>query len=788
MDNPIKKSRTVNYFESNPIEQKELEKKRAAEEALEKLEKKSTSKSQDQQAPEREEAAVKVSKEKPSQAEAQNSSHGEDEKIHKSRRVKKALTVGLIGLFIILLLVGGCFGLGLYETYLKKVEIEKVLKGDVSVVLNLNTDTEFEQYKLLDEHLKKFPGYALMEKELDDVGEGKSPSQFIQDKLKENNLNFHEDIQAVIGKDLFVLFPNLESLEKSVRHRMSSIESDPIAFLGEVLGKNQSENGHIAQISEENKVLGMTTDYYAMGSEEVFEMDPIDFIIASPIKDLREAKRVLGKIKSDKEAYETQEKKLEGYTYFEIKKLNYQRDKTIPFDVNKTYHALIGGNWVMSTAEGYLQEMITERKSNHAFSSFKGPFKKETKKMVTLSENQYFKNVLKEIKGKDEKNILTGYFQVNFKKFFSIPEVQSTEYFKYPEKFTGGFIFKAEQEGIAFRTVSNQISLENAKNSPHGQGLVEKIPEVVDGRFTDIYLETENVKDLYYDFKRNNLTKEGLEEWESTRKQMSDTIGVDFEKDLIDQLSGNVAMAVFAKRGLEPEGAIIADIADKDKVVESARKMIEMVKSTYMGIMFLTPFSTGQGQGWETTPSPIGDLPGIGQNEEMKKLMEEITNSQLVETPTENGTIYSYKLPGTEFSFDFGFSENVLVLGSHFAAVNELLSELKSNAAPKLVASEDYNLPAPYLFSEGYSRAYVNTFGLWNAVDYYLNHFALAETEQDKDMFFAIGSIVRTFNIMGAVDATSQDGKSAKSSVYMNVKELPEEEKSRAESILEKNL
>ncbi len=775
-ENPFQRARTRNYFENNPLD----------------IQKQSSSQTKD--------SRVEIKKSDMPEKSVKNGSLSEDEKIMKLRRTRNAVIFGSAGIALLFLVVIGFLGIEFYDTYLKKIATEKVVKGEVNVVLKINTDVDFEQYQLLDEHLKKFPGYELLEKELDETGKGKSPSQFIQDKLKENNLNFQNDIRPVLGQDLYVLIPNLESLEKNLWHRMAFLKDNTNALLNRQAEEHRIQKGFLAQSEisqskDESKVLGTTTDYYAM-NKDVPKMEPLDFIIASQIKDLKEAKRVLNKIKLDKSTYKVKETKLKGYIYYQIENLKCKSDKTVPFDVNTTYHALIGRNWVMSTNENDLKEMIRQRKKDHVLTMLKGPFIKKTQEMMVLENSCEFKNVMDEIAPQKEKGIILGYFKVNFKKFFDIPQgheesygYSPTKYFKYPEKFVFGFLFKVEQSGIALRSVSNQVSLKNAAKAPYTQGLVEKIPTMVDGRFTDVYFENENVKDLYYNFKENNLTKEGLDEWNKIRKEVDDEVGIDFERDIIDQLNGNVAAALFAKRELEPEGAIIAEIENKERIVESARKMIEMVKTAYIGMLSI---GSGSSLYMPQQQENIGDYsinsyyPGTSEDQEqMNALIETIRNSQLTETQTEQGTIYSYKLPETSFSFDFGFSGNILILGSHFAATKEIMGELANGSVPKLADDENYRTVSSYIFPEGYSKLFVNTFGVWNMFEYYFNQFGLFDQQEDKDMFFAIGAIVRTINLIGSVNATSQDEQSAKSSVYFNIKELPKEVKDRAECLLE---
>lgn len=53
------------------------------------------------------------------------------------------------------------------------------------------------------------------------------------------------------------------------------------------------------------------------------------------------------------------------------------------------------------------------------------------------------------------------------------------------------------------------------------------------------------------------------------------------------------------------------------------------------------------------------------------------------------------------------------------------------------------------------------------------------------DNLYAIGSIVRTVKLVGASDAVSEGNGNVMSSLYLNIEELPAEEKQKAEAIIQ---
>lgn len=779
--------RTMNYFENDPEQEKKKQK-------TELQSKKPTDIPKPKTVPtSKPKSEVPLSTKKIPSEKIKNGGESEDIKIEKSRRNKNVLVYGLIGLGVIVLLVGGLFGVELYDTYLRKVSTEKILRGDVSVVLKVNSDANFSQYQLLDEHLKKFPGYSLLAKELDETGEGKTPSEFLKDKLSEHNLNFQQDIQAVLGGEVYVLLPNLKTLEQSFQRRITMLKGRSRQAFDMGLQRKRDELGLIAESpidssDDQSRVLGLTTDYYSVGDDQP-SIDPLDFIMGAQIKDLKEAKRVLEKISADSDNYEVKEIKYQGYIYFKVENLKYENKDDQIFDISTTYHALVGGNWIMGTDEEDVKEMIMRRKNNHILSIVKGPLQKKTNLTPILAENHRFIGVSEEIMEGDKENILSVYFNVNFKKFFEIDEDKNDydipQYFKYPEDLVGGLVFRAEKEGLVFRSVTNQISFEGVANESFSKGLVEKIPTIVDTRYTDVLVENEDVKKMYYSFKKENLTKDGLEEWNNLIKEVNDGIGIEIERDIIDQIEGNAAFGLFAKRELEPEMAFFVEIKDKDKVVDSARKLIEMIKTTYIGLL-----SMGSGMYMSNDYDENGMYVGgnnslVEQQDKANAAVEAVMESQLIQTEAENGTIYSYKLPDTLFSFDFGFSENVLILGSHYSAVNDLLGEFQSNTAPKIATDETFQNITQKVYPQGYSKLYVNTLGVWNSIEYYLKTYFPTDSQEEKDSIFAAGSVFRTINSISGVDAISGDGKSVKSALFLSIKELPAEEKARAEKIID---
>ena len=59
-----------------------------------------------------------------------------------------------------------------------------------------------------------------MKKEIDDVGDGKTLSQVIQDKFKALNIDFQEDVKAVLGEKAYVVVSDISPLGKNLNNKI----------------------------------------------------------------------------------------------------------------------------------------------------------------------------------------------------------------------------------------------------------------------------------------------------------------------------------------------------------------------------------------------------------------------------------------------------------------------------------------------------------------------------------------------------------------------------------------
>ncbi|GEM_PF-1154001 len=764
--------------------------------------------------------SVSVSKTPDSSIVISNVSPLEDhEKNAKVAKFKKIFIFSGVFVFI-LFLVGGYFGLEAKDIYFKKVPLEKVLKGGGQVVFDINSNADFEQYKYLDDNLRKFPGYKLLEKELDDIGEGKTISEALHEKFAEHNLSFNDDIKPVLGDKTLVVVPTVAPLTNELQKLAfdAGDKAKNILRKKELDGKvaNAEDALAVGDIAEAGrvKVLGLTSDFYADKSIEPEEKpEPVDFMIGAKIKSLKDAKRVLDKIMGDKNKYEVTEIKFEGYTYYKItRKLEDDDLNDMLISVKDTFHALIGQNWIMATKEADLKEMISARKAEHTLSKMTF-WKKSDSKMQTLSQDGDYNFVKRDLTVASQEGIVSVYTKLS-EDLLNPPSdstnqgYQPKTYFKSQEKdLLIGFLFRVTPDGIVLRSVSNQINLSGIKNAPMASGLIQKMPRKVTNKWTDVYAETAGIKNLYYNFKKNNLTEDGIDAINEAREGIKTAFGVNFdlETDLIDHFSGNIALAAFTARNLAPHAFVIVEIDDKDQMLESVQKIVATIKKIQLMPYQMMMERETRANSAPTVPGGTSQDISISVNRgltpETKKQYEDkakaIMESQLVEIQTEVGPVYQYKFPvapGTEeFSINCSFGDGTMMFGTDQAVVTDLVKEFGTGNAVKLTKAEDFNRIVSNIYPDGYSKSFITPLGIWNGISYYMEKLSstmgVRMGDEERDIVTAVGTVFKTINSVAStqvVSPVSDESAFNKAAIYIDIKEAEKEEKEFAEKILEK--
>lgn len=745
-----------------------------------------------------------------------NGSASKDHERKSKISMKKKVFILGGSLLFLFFIIGGFFGLNAMDVYVTKVPLKEILKGEGEVVVSLNSDTNFQQYKFLDDNLRKFPGYKLIEKGLDDVGEGKTISQAFQDELAAHNLSFDEDIKPVIENETVVVIPTIEPLTnelqrltfdagKRAKHALRFKELDGrIATTEDALMEGDiTEAGKI-------KVLGLTSDFYTEGMVETEKkVEPVDFIIGAGLKSLKSAREVLNKIKGDTAKYEVSEVKFEGYTYYKVSQKIEEDDlNEYLLSVKDTYHALIGHNWVMATKEADLKEMISARKENHILSKM-AFWKKSEVRMRNLASDQNYNAIKKDLSVQSQESLLSVYLKTDMNDLIpsANPESEQKQFFRTTEEdLLLGFLLRVTPDGLVFRTASNQLNFNGVQNVPIETGLIGKMPQKVANRWTDVYSETANIKDLYYNLKKNNLTDDGITAFNESREEMKQTIGTDFdfEADLIDHFNGNIALAAFTSEGLAPHGSLIVEIDDEVAMLNSVNKIVEMIKKAQLlsyQMMMGSPYEMNM-EGHSIDPSSmdtkeedLNTMPAspFGMSAETKARYEEkikaIQESALIEKQTTAGSVYVYQIPEMpEISLNCAFSEGKMMIGTNQDVIVDLVKEFENEDSIKLAKTEDFTRVTQNIYPEGYAKSLITPLGVWNGISYYMENFigVGAQDEETREAMDAIRTFVKTIDSVSTIGVVSEDSSVVKSAVYIDIKEVGAEEKEYAERILEK--
>ncbi len=741
-----------------------------------------------------------------------NGSPVEDNKRNKKNKILKSVLMFSAIFSSILLLAGVYFAIEAKDVYLTNIPLEKIIKGDAQAVFSINSNVDFEQYKYLDDNLRKFPGYKLIEKELDDAGEGKSISEAFQEELAAKNLSFNDDIKPVIGDETLVVIPRLTPLtnefkkmvfegSKKAKNALRKMELEgKVADAGKAL-----MDGDIANAGK-IKVLGVTSDFYADGiGIDERKSEPVDLIIGANIKSLKDAKRVLEKLKSDRNKYEVSEIKFEGYTYYKITQKSQEQEEysQLLTSIKDTYHALIGQNWIMATNENDLKEMISARKADHVMSKI-AFWKKNKGSMTKLSDDRSYEFISENLSVQNQDGFASFYLKANLNDLdpSEYSGGQSKKIFKLQENdLVMGFLVRATPEGIVLRTSSNQIDFSGVENTPVEAGLIEQMPTKADGRWSDLYSETSSLKNFYYNIKKNNFTDEGLKLFNEARGEIRQQLGFDPETDLIDHFNGNVAVAAFTSAGMSPQGAVIVEIDNEEALLESMRKIVEMIREVemmpYQYAINLNAVGNNNTQidaeGAQNDLQMNYRLHDSGRQKEIEEKIRLIKESQFSQVETDAGSVYTYQIPSIdEISFNVAFSENKMIWGTSQNVVVDLIEGFRDANAPKLVDSDNFQNVVRNIYPQGYSKAFITPMGVWNGINYYVGKMEdshIIRRGEDREMISAIGTIFRTINSVSVIQASSPftDTKSInKSAIFIEVKEVEAAEKENAERIFEK--
>ncbi len=714
------------------------------------------------------------------------------------RRKKLFWILGIV-VFCALILVA-TWGATWYVREIKAYPSLAVLPVAPDLVLEVNINPDSNEYALLEKHASAFPGYALLKKSLDPVGEGKTLSLAIQDSMKRFNLDFEGDIRPVLGESAYVVVSDMRPLGESLLKSTVALGSDASRAIADMTRPSSRSVAlsNEALASSRPQVLG---DMTVRGVEGSFAPDkPIDFLVASSVRDRKKALEAIEKIRKNSE-FEVEPLEWRGIRYFKVSLKS--AGESLPDDMSRfvqfrtLYHALIGGNWVFGSSEDEVKRILSVHANRSVWRELVS-----MESNPTLADNASFQSVQKELGVPHlSEHLLVGYFNVASEEFFKKPECsgslcpKSVDFFRYPERIVLGWSVGCTSDGMNIR-FTNASESESLPGKPEAERFSSRIPERADGRWLNIFSEHDGLKNRFYDFKRTRLTDAGRDAWEKFQNTVRMATTVDIERDVIDHLSESVALSVLTAGDVEPEAVLVAHVDDPQAVRIAIEKVAMFVRNTVL-----------------SQRAMFGSLGASLEEESLEALLAKPVFS---ETNTAEGTIYSFKLSG-EFplsllSFDFGFRDDVLVVGTHFATTTAFLKEMGNSGSEKKLSQGDFYRAVRSIAPEThYRNSFVVMRGVWDVWRYSMktmSRMALAsesrvasseeisgdwsaapidmstmESEME-DFSFAMGAILRTVKLVGN-DSVSRDGFETSSSRIV-IESLPLEEKQRAERILEK--
>lgn len=749
----------------------------------------------------------------------QQSKAPEVKKLSTPKKHRRKVLLWIFGIVCSVLIISGiaCIFIS-YDKYVRAVDVEKLMPGGSHLVLHVTINPQAEQYVDLEKNMEKIPGYHLLKKELDESGTGKTLSAFIYDSLAENGLNYEEDIAPVLADEAMIAVPDVSAVKDRLKEQIAHVQTKTIALSpnerGMIMGV-QSEHSDLAQFTDEPKALSeFFSDQnlaFDEGAQEKIDpveknvsVAPVKFIMAAKVQSITEARRTLKKLMENETRYAMEQKKVFGFTYYR-QQIKNDSGESSAVGVGNLYHALIGGQWLFSNDEDYLTNAIARKKVD----SLLGFTVDEADlPSASLAEDIIYNGLYENLQANGKPFLASAY--INVDQSILTGRNNSTEmnlrmgeditsYIKYPQRYKGAFGVMVDPKGVLIKNVTHQemILSEDVKNTPYNVGIVEQIPSQLNDKFTDVFLEYDNVQDLYYSFKKNALTQEGIDALNKLRGEMRVEIGLDYETDVIDQLEGEMALALFTRATLAPEGALMVRVKDSQRMIASLEKMVRVLKTVYMEQLRVQ----------EAMCISVDDpemATTFGCNALSGQIVA-IDDSGITQTAVANGTIYSYKVPETQMSFDFGFKDDILIFGSNFATVESLLNV---DSAMQFAQDESYVKSFAELDKEGYIVARVKPFGVWNGVSYMLDELLYGQMQfsqeelaqmlpeqramidelrtQQDEMFFLIGALARTFDTVTGIRSIAQTDNYVRTGTYLYLKDLPEEDKKRANEIIDK--
>lgn len=682
----------------------------------------------------------------------------------------------------------GAWGYTKYERVYVALPAQKLLPQDVDFTATVAIKEDAKQVQILSALVKKFPGYEYLRKEMDKTGEGKDADQSFLDAWRATGVSFQDEVLPALGESAYVVIPDLHPVEQVVGQEVGSNFSDsPIRSLA--LGAPSANDVDM-------RVLGDSTRARTLQAEANSPALPaLDFILVAPIVDNQKALAVMEKIgKKEESRYQVTVHTYKGYTYLEMFDTEFEAkakgsEDMLRLNVSRTFHSLLGSNWVSVSRDDWMKETIDRRESNTLLS-----FSEE---LPSLAGNEKYQSVMQSLHA-DGDNLLSVYYRWDMQN--SCGESDFCAYGIKDEGIReGGVSIQLSEEGILVRS-SAPMEGKEFKQNPNGyrEGFAKSIVKNANGRWADMFFEVPDARSAYYDFKRNTLTDKGLSQWAEGLEEVSSEVGFHIERDLIDRLTGGVGFVLYTDKKAFPDGAMLFEMKEGEAFMRGLFTFLAQKQNEQLQYMsgFQDPLTN--------SPLPV----------QSKKAPARIPEFSLEEKTIGTGTLFHLKMDDPSGSLATALeaspyevcgvvrsgSNPVAVIAGSCPMAEQILSGSGGASQTALSADEEYGLSEKYVGEKGHSRSHIVPLGLFYAVygawsmlagsyetgDTTYGDDSLgggankdAQTEMES-MMTGVEGIVKT-----VASVTTQNETMHSGTVFIHIKELPSEEKDRASAGIE---
>mgnify|MGYP005843213173 CR=1 FL=1 len=287
------------------------------------------------------------------------------------------------------------------------------------------------------------------------------------------------------------------------------------------------------------------------------------------------------------------------------------------------------------------------------------------------------------------------------------------------------------------------------------EGLIQHIPEKVDGKWVDFYNESKN---LYEDILLLKEEESGQEIYDELNSLLS---GVDLEKDVLSQLTGNyLTLVAPAFDGTKPVWVFVSEAKDTDKM-ESKLKSVTLRTESFFGV------KTAQFR-------PIV----FGQDK-----IYSLSNA-----------IFSDNSSNDLFPSNWAIKDDKIIVSNSIEGIRGLIQAFSDGGSDSYLAE---NTDFKYHFEampESISSYYYNyNYGIWGALKYLIISSMSDFAGNNSDSMISIlldslerviGPVLKTAKTVGSY--TQIEGRLGTLSSTLHVEELPDREKEAANEALKR--